>query len=169
MNAYASVLCLSLMWLLTLPALAQTCPPGNPRVAPDSRYIDHGNGTVTDQETGLMWKRCSEGQSGTSCTGTVTAMNWQTALQTAADSSFAGHSDWRLPSAKELQSLVETGCHSPAINTTRFPNTRNSFYWSSTTVASSASGAWVVFFDGGFVDSYSKSSNLGVRLVRAGQ
>lgn len=154
-------------------ALAQICPPGNPRVAPDNRYIDHGNGTVTDQETGLMWKRCSEGQNGSNCSGNLTLMNWQIALQTAGASSFAGYSDWRLPSVKELHSLLETGCHSPAINTTRFPNTPGGLYWSSTTEAYEAPFAWIVIFSiGGVsagVNNVNKSGSAGVRLVRGGQ
>jgi hypothetical protein len=150
-------------------AVAQTCPPGHPRVAPDSRYSDHGDGTVTDLQTGLMWKRCSEGQSGTACSGTESIQTWQAALTTAANSSFAGYSDWRLPSVKELQSLVETGCHSPSINGVRFPNTPSNSFWTSTTVASNASNARVVNFSSGNVNGSVKSGNLGVRLVRAGQ
>jgi len=80
----------------------QTCPPGNPRIAPDSRYSDNGNGTVTDHHTGLMWKQCSEGQSGAACSGSVTTMRWAAALAAGANSSFAGFNDWRLPNTKEL-------------------------------------------------------------------
>ena len=164
------------IWLLVVLNLslgslahAQTCPPGNERVAPNSRYINHGNGTVTDSKTALMWKQCSEGQSGSSCTGSYIAQVWQTALNTANNSTFANYSDWRLPSAKELQSLVETGCHNPAINTALFPNITIAGLWTSTTYAPDASGAWVVYFDGGFVSINGKSSNFGVQLVRAGQ
>ena len=152
-------------------AYAQTCPPGNERVAPNNRYTNHGNGTVTDSKTALMWKQCSEGQSGASCTGTLTNQVWQTALNTANNSTFANYSDWRLPSSKELQSLVETGCHWPAINTTLFPNTPPTLavFWTSTTYAFDASFAWYVGFDVGFVGRVSKSNGYGVRLVRAGQ
>ena len=151
-------------------AYAQTCPPGNERVAPNNRYTNHGNGTVTDSKTALMWKQCGEGQSGASCTGTLTNQVWQTALNTANNSTFANYIDWRLPSSKELQSLVETGCHSPAINITLFPNTPSTFFWTSTTLAPNAFRAWVVYFGNGFVNDVSvKSGNLGVRLVRAGQ
>ena len=72
------------IWLLVVLNLslgslahAQTCPPGNERVAPNSRYTNHGNGTVTDSKTALMWKQCSEGQSGSACTGTHTTQPWQ--------------------------------------------------------------------------------------------
>ena len=165
------------IWLLVVLNLslgslahAQTCPPANERVAPNSRYTNHGNGAVTDSKTALMWKQCSEGQSGSSCTGSYIAQVWQTALTTANNSTFANYSDWRLPSVKELQSLVETGCHSPAINTALFPNTPSTYFWTSTTYAPNASVAWVVDFDNGGVSvNGSKSGGLGVRLVRAGQ
>ena len=150
-------------------ARAQTCPAGNERIAPDSRYINHTNGTVTDSKTALMWKQCSEGQSGSSCTGTYTTELWQTALNTANSSTFANYSDWRLPSAKELQSLVETGCHGPSINITLFPNTPASWFWTVTSYASGASGVWGVNFNVGYVDVNAKSGSLGVRLVRAAQ
>lgn len=154
-------------------AIAQSCPPGNLRVAPDSRYRDHGDGTVTDLETSLMWKRCSEGQNGTACIGTVSSQTWQTALSTAANSTFAGYDDWRLPSAKELYSLVETGCHEPSINSVRFPNTPNSFFWTSTTSLSnsfsvSMAYAMNIYFGYGSAGVSGKSDGLGVRLVRAG-
>ena len=156
--------------LAAQPAQAvQTCPSGNPRIAPDSRYTVHGDGTVTDLRTGLMWKQCSEGQSGASCTGTVSTMTWASALSAAENTVFAGFSDWRLPSAKELQSLVETGCFGPAINEARFPNTSTGYYWSSSSVAAYASGAWVVVFDYGGVYVSGRSGNYGVRLVRGGQ
>lgn len=153
------------------PAVAQTCPPGNPRVAPDNRYTDHGDGTVTDLQTGLMWKRCSEGQSGTNCGDSAPSLlTWQAALTTAANSSFAGYSDWRLPSVKELHSLLETGCHSPSINSVRFPNMPPEFFWTSTTTVD-RSLVFVVDFKDGFVSSEVKagSGNAGTRLVRAGQ
>lgn len=145
---------------------AQTCPSGNPRNAPNSRYIDHGNGTVTDTQTALMWKQCSEGQSGAGCSGGLSEMDWQEALATAGASGFAGYSDWRLPSVKELQSLVETGCYSPAINGVLYPGTPNSLYWSSTTIASNGANAWLVGFADGHVTNGTKSFQRGVRLVR---
>lgn len=151
-------------------AVAQTCPPGYPRVAPDSRYIDHGDGTVTDKQTGLMWRRCSEGQSGIACSGTASMQSWQVALTTAANSSFAGYSDWRLPSVKELQSLVETGCYGPSINSFRFPSTEErGDFWTSSTVASNTSSAWLISLYHGYVGFVAKSQPLGVWLVRAGQ
>ena len=163
------------------PVAAQTCPPGIPRVAPDSRYIDHGDGTITDQQTGLMWKRCSEGLSGAACSGTPSAVTWPEALTAAADSSFAGHSDWRMPSVKELHSLVETGCHSPSINTNRFPNTPfeppllPGAFWTSTTEPAILGQAvqpdvfGVGFRNGGVGKAWKIKPSALLRLVRAGR
>ena len=63
-----------------------------------------------------MWKVCTEGQTWNAgaCGGNANEVSWQTALQTANDENFAGHSDWRLPNIKELQSLVAFNCTAPS-------------------------------------------------------
>jgi hypothetical protein len=65
-----------------------------------NNYVDNGDGTITDRSSGLMW---SKGDNGA-------ALTWQQALawaqtQNAAD--YLGHDDWRLPNAKELQSILD--------------------------------------------------------------
>ncbi len=60
-------------------------------------FLDNGDGTVTDRATGLMWMK-TDSQKG---------MNWQEALSYAENMAFAGHRDWRLPNAKELQYIVD--------------------------------------------------------------
>jgi len=147
----------------------QTCPPGTPRIALDSRYSDNGNNTVTDNETGLIWKRCSEGQSGASCGGAATAMTWSVALAAGANSKFAGFNDWRLPNVKELSSLVEIGCFGPAVNELHFPNTPSTSYWSSSSSSAFAQLASMINFNDGHVFVNAKGGNLHVRLVRGGQ
>lgn len=156
-------------------ALAQTCPPGNLRVAPDTRYEvtepASGQFVVTDTQTGLMWKQCREGQSGATCAGTASMMTWSAALAAANASTHAGFGDWRLPNTIELQSLVESGCYNPAINTTSFPNpvSATDYVWSSSSYAPNASGAWNVSFYYGHLNAYGKSYSYAVRLVRGGQ
>lgn len=115
-------------------ALAQECNYTIAATTPDSRYTDHGDGTVSDNSTGLMWQQCSEGRSGARClSGSLQLFTWQAALQQAEASTFAGYSDWRLPNVKELASLVELRCIGPAINLTIFPATPpHGLYWSST-------------------------------------
>ncbi|MHC4984635.1 MAG: Lcl C-terminal domain-containing protein [Planctomycetota bacterium] len=60
-------------------------------------FVDNGDGTVTDRATGLTWAQADSGR----------GMNWQQALAYAEGLSLAGHDDWRLPNAKELQSIVD--------------------------------------------------------------
>ena len=151
-------------------ASAQTCRDDIPATAPDSRFTDNGNGTVTDAATGLMWKQCAEGQSGVGCTsGSAVAFTWQQALVAAGAADFAGHTDWRLPNRNELESLVERRCYDPAINAGYFANTPSSWFWSSSPYAYYANDAWVVNFYGSAVGNDFKSSAYPVRLVRAGQ
>lgn len=160
-------------------SLAQTCPVGHPRVAPDDRYQVgepvSGEFVVSDLATGLMWKRCSEGQSGACCsTGSATTHTWSEALTLASSASHAGFSDWRLPNREELRSLVETACFDPSINTAIFPATAPSHYGSSTTYVFNASSmananfAWSVIFYDGTLGGLAKHINRHVRLVRGG-
>ena len=60
-------------------------------------FVDNGDNTITDLATGLMWSKSDS----------ASTMNWEAALAHAETSSLAGHSDWRLPNAKELQCLVD--------------------------------------------------------------
>jgi len=153
---------------------AQSCNSAIPRSAPDSRYIDHGDRTVTDSETGLMWKQCSEGLSDSGCvSGAIETFNWQEAMARAesinSGAGFAGYTDWRVPDIKELASLVEIACYSPAINETLFPATPASGFWSASPHALSSDYAWVVLFSNGGDNDDVKSYGLRLRLVRAGQ
>jgi len=147
----------------------QLCPSGNPRNAPDSRYSVQADGTVRDLQTSLIWQRCSQGQAGSSCSGTASSHSWAEALLLGSNSSFAGQSDWRLPSSKELQTLPEYGCSFPSINLTVFPNTPSFRFWASTTFTGDASLAWVVSFFGGSLINNNKTGSGLVRLVRGGQ
>ncbi|ENM5742683.1 DUF1566 domain-containing protein [Vibrio metoecus] len=138
---------------------------------PSADFSDNGDGTVTHHTTGLIWQRCSLGQSwdGTDCTGTATTFTWEQALAAAAQHSLGGFSDWRLPNKNELASIVEYRCYGPAINSQPFPNTPSSWYWSSSPDADDSSYAWVVGFFHGDVYDYDKDNYSYVRLVRSGQ
>ena len=115
-------------------------------------FADNGDGTVTDEATGLMWMQNDSGL----------GYNWQDALAHAEETNFAGHDDWRLPNVKELQSLVDytrspstsgSAAIDPLFNATSIVNeagdTDYSCYWSGTTHATSngmgAAGAYVAF------------------------
>ena len=158
---------------------AQVCSANTVAMTPTSDFTVHGNGTVTHRKTGLMWKVCSEGQdwSDGSCAGTVTSEAWDAALQIPQSLNSGGgypsgpdYTDWRLPDLKELKSIAELSCHSPAINETTFPSSAATLYWSSSPSASSGSDAWAVDFSTGNDNNITRSfSVLHVRLVRGGQ
>ncbi len=156
---------------LTHAAFAATCP-GNlgASTTPTSDFVVNNDGTVTHTPTGLMWKQCNEGLSGPACaTGTVSSQDWPTALTTARNSTFAGYTDWRLPTKQELESLVDNTCFSPAINDTVFPATVAYWTWTSTTNVGSPANAWIVSFYGGNSNVGYKNGAGAVRLVRGGQ
>ena len=167
-------LCLSIM-LNSAGAIAQTCQTTTiPATTPTSRFSVPGNGTVTDIKTGLMWKQCSEGQSGADCSaGGAAGYSWAGALQQAqavnSSGGFAGFTDWRVPNVKELRSITERQCYNPAINSAVFPNTASTWYWSSSPVADNSGSAWIVPFGYGYDLWYYKYNDNYVRLVRSGQ
>lgn len=81
-----------------------------------------------------------------------------------------GATDWRLPTANELQSLVDYQRLIPAIDITWFPNTPAAlYYWSGENYVPDASSAWVVNFNSGSLSDNYKLNNRQVRLVRGGQ
>jgi hypothetical protein len=69
---------------------------GNPDYG-KNKFKDNGNGTITDEATGLTWMKTDSGQ----------GMDWPTALEYAEKLELAGYDDWRLPNAKELQSIID--------------------------------------------------------------
>ncbi|MEM0965516.1 MAG: DUF1566 domain-containing protein [Verrucomicrobiota bacterium] len=101
-----------------------------------NQFEDNGDGTVTDTATGLMWSQRDSGK----------GLDWKGALEMAEESEFAGYSDWRLPNAKELQSIVDyerspDTTDSAAIDPVFFTTTINNeegvkdypYFWTSTT------------------------------------
>lgn len=160
------------------PLMAQTCNSAIIPSAPDSRYQDNGDGTVSDLKTGLMWQQCSAGQSGNGCaTGSLLSYSWDHALQYPqtlnSSGGFAGYTDWYLPNLNELESLVEEACYT-AINLNLFPNTSNDLYWSASPNANYTEKAWYVHFGNGRDGNQgsrhgSRDDSNHVRLVRIGQ
>ncbi|MCP4627628.1 MAG: DUF1566 domain-containing protein [bacterium] len=118
---------------------------------PAPRFIDNGDGTVTDGLTGLTWLKNAN------CFGTKT---WLHALASSTflaagqcglnDSSVFG--DWRMPNVRELHSLNDFSNFSPALPTGHpFTGVQSSYYWSSTTHAYTTVSAWYVHMSYGGV------------------
>ncbi len=155
-------------------ASAAICPAGLAAIdpTPTADFVINGNGTVTHTPTGLMWKQCNEGLTGSACaSGSAPYLPWADALSAAKNSAFAGYSDWRLPNKQELESLFDDRCYSPSINDAVFPGTVTDATWTSTTLAADTAKAWIVNFYGyGFPSVGVKSLGyVVVRLVRGGQ
>lgn len=140
---------------------------------PDVIYTDNGNGTITDEKTGLIWQKCSVGLSGDQCdSGAIYFFDWSAALEQASVQNaavFAGFSDWRLPSVAELRSLVEDACEQPSINATFFPATYENEYWTSSPYIYPLydTNAWYISFDDGRELHEYKDKIYAVRLVRS--
>jgi len=155
-------------------------------------YTDNGDGTITDNTTGLMWEKNSDDDSihdkdntytwgMTSSPYTMNGTMVTTFLATLnGGGGFAGHTDWRIPNRFELESLGNLGTYTPAVsppfNTACAPGctvltcscTAQASYWSSTTYAASPSYAWLVYFYDGYVTATLKDSTYHVRAVRGG-
>ncbi len=154
---------------------AGTGQDGDLRKGLTRRYVDNGDGTITDERTGLMWEKLD-------LSPTIhdirTTYSWAAAFEKVATlnaTAFAGHADWRLPNIFELNGIVNHGRKVPLFSdcicdivgcTCSGPL----FYWSSTTRVSSPTYAWLISsIEGPLVYALSKASAFpGVRAVRGG-
>ena len=152
-------------------------------------YTDNGDGTITDNRTGLMWEKLSDDGS---IHDKDSAYPWTAAVpgKIAAlnSGSFAGFTDWRLPNSIELYSLVNLGAVNPvglgAVNPAVFSAfntscaasctvmtcscTQPDGYWSASTNQYIPETALYVFFGTGALTGLSKSTDFHVRGVRGG-
>lgn len=162
-----------LVLLLGSEALSgQKCEPARAENDPISEFVDQAEGTITHRVTGLMWKRCAEGQTwtGKTCNGLASGFDWAKALVHVRDvnraAGYAGFTDWRLPNIKELRSIVDERCVEPAINSSAFPASPGHLVWSASNNPTGNLWAWAVdFSDGGSMISYTREG-FRVRLVR---
>jgi len=121
-------------------------------------FYDNGDSTVTDNATGLMWMKVDSGKFKTGRNG---AMNWGQALKWAEKLEYAGYNDWRLPNAKELQSIVDysrcpdvtnSAAIDPVFEVTSITNEGRKkdypYYWTSTThvgFSRASAGVYIAF------------------------
>ena len=131
---------------------------------PEPRFLDHGNGTITDNLTGLMWERWAS----------RTTKTWTEAIDYCNTLSLSGYTDWKLPNINELESLVNSGESSVAswLDAQGFDiNQGWNNYWSSTTAAYNTSIAWGVDMQYGCVNENFKTFSgryaLAVRIERS--
>ena len=137
---------------------------------PDTATQADGWLATRDNVTGLIWEMKTDDGGIHDKDNTYTWANSTAVfIKGVNDAKFMGHSDWRMPTVKELATLVQSVNANPAIDTTLFPGSLWSNYWSSTTDASNTGFAWYVDFSYGVVGNYSKSGSYAVRAVCGGQ
>jgi hypothetical protein len=121
--------------LLIASAQAQQCKVSSITPSNNSQQfvINHQAGTVIDARTGLEWSLCSTGQiwQNGNCTGAPTHFATYAEALTGVDGNSLG-ANFRLPNIKELGSIIERSCSTPAIDLTIFNGTLNAVYYSST-------------------------------------
>jgi hypothetical protein len=119
-------------------------------------FTDNGNGTITDNFTGLIWQKIQP----------VNSMTWEEALLYASALSLAGKTDWRLPNIKEIQSLNDEKLFKPSFNKSYFTAVSSGNFWSSTTMSNTSAKAWDINVDYGIVSYNDKSVKENVLCVR---
>jgi hypothetical protein len=161
---------------------AGTRHDGDVQAGSSLAYVDNGDGTITDLNTGLTWEKKSDDDT---IHDRDTLYSWDAAFAVHVaglnSASFGGHSDWRVPNAKELQSLVNYEFMNPAVsaafNSGCLPGcsvltcscTMAADHWTSTSKLDFPFNAWRVDFNEGLVRAGAdKTFGNVVRAVRGG-
>jgi len=161
---------------------ADTGQDGDTRAGATLSYTDNGDGTITDNNTKLVWeKKSADGGIHDVNAGYPWADAFAVHIDALNTASFAGHSDWRLPNVRELQSIVNYENFNPSVSS-EFNNnctsgaptvltgscTTASQYWASSTSARAPAFGWAVIFNDGLVGEFSKAFVFRARAVRGG-
>jgi hypothetical protein len=160
-----------------------TCTPGD-------TYTDNGDGTITDNQTGLMWEKKDDSgglhdwdnrYSSARLGGGI--VDWLAQLNAEGGTGFAGYSDWRIPTLPELQTLLrlppglvrpltapefhQVG-YVPGCDVTTCSLTYSGLYWTITGVPGLkfATNEWAIDFNTDAQIDYETSG--AVRAVRGG-
>lgn len=147
----------------------------NPAFA-QQRYSASSDGQeITDSKTGLIWRRCAEGMvwKSKTCTGEAVFLN-QADAATRSKAAAAEGAAWRLPTMKELSSIVaarEADVGKAAIDPVMFPATPLARFWSSSSVGTGSfnvgTGYFMfVAFTEGSAGEAARTAPSAVRLVR---
>jgi len=106
-------------------------------VLPEERFVDNGDGTVTDKKTNLMWIKNGWR------IDFFSAVNWRDASEKCKSFQYGGYTDWRLPSIQEWKSLMDKNNEFPAlVEPNPFENIIVHMpYWSNTDFNSDRSGS----------------------------
>lgn len=153
-------------------AVAQNCNTRIYASTPTTRFQVAAPGTVVDTKHQLMWMRCPLGMrwKADTCVDVAANFVWLDVKYDIAEMNrqggYAGHRDWRLPTLKELEGIVEHRCIDPAINSEIFPDTPPTGFWSSSEDARHAKGVWLIYFLHGKSYVGNAQQEWKVRLVR---
>jgi len=143
-------------------------------------FVDNGDGTVSDANTGLTWEKLADDGG---LHDKDTTYSWSAAFAHVADlnaAAFAGHADWRVPNIRELKSIVDFEHATPAVgaafnngcasgcSVTTCSCTSTGYHWTSTTLASNPPFAFVMTFSVGESSFANKGFTAVVRAVRGG-
>ncbi len=147
---------------------------------PNPRFTDNGDGTVTDNLTGLIWLKDADALGRNIWTDALTRvaeLNSGTDFS-AAEYTVGTYTDWRFPNLFELESLRDMAYYGPCISNTAgtgkwtpgdpFVDVQSYYYWSGTSFANNTVYAWYVYMDFGSVSFNDKSNSIYVWPVRGG-
>lgn len=132
-------------------------------------YVARGS-EVLDTRTGLIWQRCSDGQSwdasAQTCAGTAKRYEWLTAMDRAKVLSAATGQKWRLPNLKEMSSIVDEARSNPAMDPVVFPATPTTSFWVSNHSSNLLGEPWLHWSGDGYIDTSYATFKYAVRFVR---